>query len=410
MNFPYFVVVYGDDKDRKFPVHPGSGHLLGRHAESSYRLHDHNIARFHCMINALDGVVTVQDQAGSGGTVVNGNRVASHDLEHGDLIQVGDTVIRYLTREMTDEELARGVRVRTEYDPAAVDRLAELTNASFGHYQLGEPIGRGSAAMVFKATDTEKNREVALKMMQPDYATHEEDRQRFIKAMKATMPMRHPNVVRVYAAGQVEKYLWVAMEYVEGDSLACVLKRTDGNGMPDWKYTFRVALKVGRALAHAHEHHIVHRSLSPASVLVRASDQEWKVEDFMLARACEGGPGKPAVRPGDLVGDVNYMSPERTTGGALPIDHRSDLFSLRATCYAVLTGKPPFQASTVEETVTNVRTEDPDPPRRTNANVPAPFEAVIMKLLAKHPSDRYHTAEELVEELEKLGQTTGVKV
>jgi hypothetical protein len=301
MDFPYFAVVYGDDKDRKFPVHPGSGHLLGRHAESSYRLHDHNVARFHCMINSLDGVVTILDQQGSAGTVVNGRRVTAHDLEHGDLIQVGDTVIRYLTREMSEEELAKGVRVRTEYDPAAVDRLTELTNASFGHYQLGQPIGRGSAAMVFRATDTEKNREVALKMMQPDYAAHEEDRQRFIKAMKATMPMRHPNVVRVYAAGQVETYLWVAMEYVDGESLACILRRTDGSGMPDWKYTFRVALRVGRALAHAHEHHIVHRSLSPASVLVRTADQEIKVEDFMLARACEGGPGRRARVAGDHI-------------------------------------------------------------------------------------------------------------
>ena len=410
MDFPYFVVVYGDDKDRKFPVHPGSGHLLGRHAESSYRLHDHSIARFHCMINNLDGAVTVLDQAGSGGTVVNGTKIASHDLQHGDLIQVGETVIRYLTRPMSEEELSRGVTIKTEYDPAAVDRLAELTGRMVSQYKLGEPLGRGSSAMVFRATDTAKNRDVALKVMQPDYANHDEDRQRFIKAMKATMAMTHPNVVRVYAAGQVEKYLWVAMELVDGDSLAGILRRTEGAGMPDWRYTFRVALKGGRALAHAYQHGIVHRSFSPTSVLVRTSDQELKVEDFMLARAAEGGPGKPAVRPGELIGDVNYMSPERTTGGALPIDHRSDLFGLGATSVAVLTGKPPFQAATVEETVANIRTEDPDPPRRANPATPQAFEAVLLKLLAKHPSDRYATADELVEELTKIGQANGLKL
>ncbi len=408
MDFPYFLVLAGEDKDRKLPVHPGSGHLLGRHAEASYRIHDLRAARFHCMINSDGGTVTVVDQAGSGGTLVNGAPVSSRVLDHGDTLQVGDTVIRYLTRPMTEADVARAAAGPTGPDTKAVDQLAELSGKELSHFRVGPALGKGSVAMVFRATDTADGKTVALKVMRPDYAKHEEDKQRFIRAMKATMPLSHPNLVRVYAAGQSASLLWAAMELVEGESLAAAVKRSGSGGPSDWRFAFRVALRVGRALAYAYEHGIVHRSVCPASVLVRAADQELKLEGLMLARACEAGPGHPAVRPNELVGDVNYMSPERTTGGAVPVDHRSDLFGLGATCYALLTGRPPFAAGTAAETVALIRTADPTPPRRLRPGVPAPFEAAVLQLLAKHPADRYHSAEELVEELEKVGRNSGI--
>ncbi|HET6574042.1 MAG TPA: FHA domain-containing serine/threonine-protein kinase [Fimbriiglobus sp.] len=408
MDFPYFVVVGGDYKDRKFPVHPGSGHLLGRHSEASYMVHDPSVSRFHCMINNEDGVVTVLDQPGSGGTLVNGAAVASHVLGHGDVLQVGDTAIRYLTRAMTDEELTRGVASSSEYDPAEIDQLAELIGSEFTHFHVETVLARGAAGMVFRATDTIEGVPVALKVMQPAFARHDDDRRRFIGAMKAIMPAAHPNLVRVVGAGKSGPYLWTAMELVEGESLAALLKRVGSEGMPDWRFAFRFGLRLGRALACAFDHGVVHRNVCPASVLIRAADKEVKLGGLMLAKATDPASDRLASKPCELLGDVDYMSPERTAGGTIPVDHRSDLFSLGAVCYALLTGRPPFRGAVPAETVVRIRTEYPPLPRESQASIPPAFEVVVMRLLAKHPSDRFHTAEDLVEALEPIGRNAGL--
>jgi serine/threonine protein kinase len=408
MNFPYFVVIAGDDKDRKFPVHPGSGHLLGRHAEASYLIHDPHAARFHCMINSEDGAVSVHDQGGPGGIRVNGTPVSSRVLAHGDTFQVGDTVIRYLTRAMSDEELTRGSTAPTEYDPAEIGKLAGLAGSEFTHFRVESVLAPGAAGMVFRATDTIEDVPVALKVMQPAFVNHEEDRRRFIKAMKAIMPLEHPNLIRVLGAGRTGPYLWSAMELVEGENLAAILKRIGSAGMPDWRYAFRIGLRLGRALACAYDHGIIHRNVCPASVLIRSADKETKLGGLTLASVVEPGAARPAGRPSELLGDVNYMSPERTAGGTVPLDHRCDLFSLGATCYALLAGRPPFQGATLAETVRRIRTEEPIPPRSFQASIPPQFEEAILKVLAKHPSDRFHMAEQWVETLEQIGRNAGM--
>jgi serine/threonine protein kinase len=408
MDFPYFVVVGGDYKDRKFPVHPGSGHLLGRHSDASYVIHDPSVSRFHCVINNLGGVVTVMDQPGSGGTLVNGSAISSHDLEHGDVLQVGDTAIRYLTRPMTDEELTRGVTTSSEYDPAEIDQLAELVGSEFTHFHIEKVLARGSAGMVFRAIDTIENVPVALKVMQPAFARHDEDRRRFIKAMKAVMPAVHPNLVQVVGAGKTGPYLWTAMELVVGESLAAVIRRIGAEGMPDWRFAFRFGLRLARGLTCLYDHGVVHRNVCPASVLIRSADKETKLGGMMLAKAVDPATDRVSARPCELLGDVDYMSPERTAGGTVPVDHRSDLFSLGAVCYVLLTGRPPFHGTIPAETVIRIRTEYPPLPREFQPNIPPQFEEVVMRLLAKHPSDRVHTAQDLVEELEPIGRNAGL--
>jgi serine/threonine protein kinase len=408
MDFPYFVVVGGDYKDRKFPVHPGSGHMLGRHPDASYVVHDPNVSRFHCMISSEDGTVTVIDQSGTTGTLVNGHAVSSHVLRHGDVLQVGDTAIRYLTHPMTDAELTRGVVASTEYDPGEIDQLAELAGHEFTHFRVDSVLARGSAGMVFRATDTIEDVPVALKVMQPAFARHDEDRRRFTGAMKAIMPAEHPNLVRVVGAGKSGPYLWSAMELVEGESLAAIIKRIGSAGMPDWRYAFRIGLRIARGLACVFDHGVVHRNVCPASILIRSSDKEAKLGGMMLAKATDPATDRLSARPGELLGDVDYMSPERTAGGTVAVDHRSDLFSLGAVCYVLLTGRPPFHGAHPAETVIRIRTEYPPLPREFQPTVPPAFEEAVMRLLAKHPSDRFHTAAEVVEKLEPIGRSAGL--
>ncbi len=407
MDFPYFLVVAGDDKDRKFPVHPGSGHLLGRHADASYKLRDTSVARYALMINSLEGAVEIVDQPGSGGIQINGVPVKRKDLEHGDTIQVGNVMMRFLTRAMTEAELHPGVSTRSEYDPKLVDQLAALTGQTFSHFQVGPMLGKGTGAMVFEATDLETDTKVALKVLQPEYGRHEDDRQRFIKAMRASMPLDHPNLVKVYGAGKIGDLLWAALELVPGQSLGTIIKQ---KGASDWRIAHRIALRIGRALQYIHGHNIIHRDLGPPSILVRSTDKEIKLEDLMLGKAAAvESCGLQGCRPTDLLGDVNFMSPERTTGGGVPVDHRSDIYSLGATCYYVMAGKPPFEADSVLELVHSIRSENPSSLRRIHPMLPSQFEATVMRMMAKHPSDRHHSAAELVQELEGIGQAVGLK-
>jgi len=181
-------------------------------------------------------------------------------------------------------------------------------------------------------------------------------------------------------------------------------------GMLDWRNAFQVALDVGRALEYAHDNHIIHRNVMPENILREATSKVSKLGDLMLAKALEGTNAKQVTRPGELVGDVTYMSPERTRGTGEGVDGRSDLFSLAATMYALLTGKPPFAGSTLVETITRIRNAEPLKPTTFQMGIPGLFETTILKMLAKRPEDRYQTAGEVVRELERIGKYNGVVV
>jgi serine/threonine-protein kinase len=144
--------------------------------------------------------------------------------------------------------------------------------------------------------------------------------------------------------------------------------------------------------------------------MLRSADKVVKLGDLMLAKALEGAAAQQVTKPGALVGDVNYMSPERTRGQADPVDGRSDLFSLGATCYALLTGKPPFAGTSLVDTITKVRTAEPTKPTASQMGIPGQFEGVVLKLLAKRPEDRFQSAGEVVRELERIGKYNGVTV
>lgn len=411
MTTPNLVVIAGPDKGRTFPVRPGTGNLLGRHTDAAYPLKDLRVSRFHCDLQFEEGRATVVDNGGSGGTVVNGVKVAKVVLNHGDLLQIGETVLRYQTGPISEATtLKTGPTANAEYDPKATEQLTELSGRELAHFRIGEVLGKGASSMVFRAVDTADGKEVALKVMQPAFAKHEDEMQRFVRAVKTMMPLRHPHLVTVYGAGKSGPYCWLSMEFVEGESLTQVIARIGIAGMLDWKHAFRTALHVGRALEFAHSHGIIHRDIAPANILVRASDKTIKLGDLLLAKALEGSLAEQVTKPGEVIGDMNYMSPERTKGAGEPVDGRSDLFSLGATCYALLTGKPPFAGKTLVETITKIRTAEPAAPKTFQMGIPSSFEGAILKLLAKQPDERYLTAGELVKDLERIGRLNGAPV
>ncbi|HTU19521.1 MAG TPA: protein kinase [Gemmataceae bacterium] len=289
------------------------------------------------------------------------------------------------------------------------ERLGELSGCLLRHYHVGVVLARGKSGVVFRARDLKNQHDVALKVLKPEFARNETEVQRFIRSMKTMMPLHHPNLITLYGAGKKGPYCWVAMEYVEGESLSQVIQRIGVAGMLDWRHAFRVAVHVARALQFAHSRHIVHRNMTPQNVLMRMSDRLAKLGDLMLAKAIEGSMAQQITQANEMLGDMRYMSPEQTFGPD-HMDERSDIYSLGALLYATLTGHPPFEGSDVIETITKIRQAPVLMPKKYQMSIPDAFQAVILRMLAKRPEDRYQTAEELLQELERVGRYQGLTI
>src|SRR5439155_14045036 len=168
-----------------------------------------------------------------------------------------------------------------------------------------------------------------------------------------------------------------------------------------WREVWRVAMHVGQALDEAAAQKIIHRNVTPANILRRKSDKACLLGDLMLAKALEGTLSQQITRPGQLIGDVPYMSPERTRDAAT-VDCRSDLYGLGATLYALLTGRPPFAGDSLPELVRKVRSDEPQPPKEFQLSINDKFPDVVLQLLTKRPDDRVATAADLLKDLDPL--------
>jgi serine/threonine protein kinase len=395
------VVTAGPDKGRIFELKTGETLLLGRSQATQTRLTDPRVSRVHCEVQVEEDRVTVVDANSAAGTLVNGQRVNEQPLGTGDTIQVGDTQLHF-----EDGQTAVAPATRQSFGG---EPLSSLTGQTLAHYEIGQVVAKGQSASVFRARDTKDGKEVALKVLRPEFSQDEEEMQRFVRAIKTVLPLRHPNLVALYGAGKAGPHCWIAMEFVEGESLTQVIQRIGVAGMLDWRHALRVAVHVARALEYAHSQQIIHRNVSPPNILVCSEDKVAKLGDLMLAKALDGVLAQQVTRPGALVGDVNYMSPERTRSSTEGVDGRSDIYSLGATVYALLTGRPPFADDSLVETIAKIRKADPEKPKKYQMSIPDLFEGTVLKMLAKRPEHRHQTAGELVKDLERVGKYQGVQ-
>jgi len=400
------VVISGPDQGRTIPVEEGQSLLIGRGETASARLADPHVSRSHCRLEVDAGKFRLTDLSSRTGTFVNDQQVPWHDLQPGDVIRVGNSRLRFQREGTLEATTVIGELAKTKPAPP-VTPVPELVGTKIAFFEIQKKIAAGNSGVVFRAHDAEHDRVVALKVLWPETSQSEEEVQRFVRAMKTMMPIRHPNIVELYAAGKTGPYCWLAMEYVEGESLVQVIQRIGTVGMLDWKDVFRVAVHVARALEAAYAHDIVHRNVTPANVLLRASDKLAKLGDLMLAKALAGSLARQITRRGELVGDVLYMSPERTRSEA-EVDGRSDIYSLGATVYALLTGRPPFEADSLPEVVARIRQAEPVSPKKYQLSIPDMFEGVVLRMLAKRPGDRFQTPTDLLKDLERVAKYQGI--
>jgi serine/threonine-protein kinase len=260
-------------------------------------------------------------------------------------------------------------------------------------YELEEVLGQGGMARVFKGNDRVLSRTVAVKVLSPQFAGDEQFVARFRREAQAAAALNHPNIVSVYDTGSQGDVHYIVMEYVEGRTLRDVI-RQEGPLLPE--RASEIAEAVSSALAAAHEAGLVHRDIKPGNIMI-TRDGEVKVMDFGIARTSTGD---TLTQTASILGTASYLSPEQAQGES--VDARSDIYSLGCVLYEMLTARAPFSGdSPVAIAYKHVR-ESPVPPARLNPDVPPSLESVVMKCMAKNPVNRYQSAEELREDLERV--------
>lgn len=402
------VVIAGPETGRTFRVEDGQTLTIGRGQTSDTQINDPRISRIHCRVRVDGGTMLLADAGSSSGTLIDGAPITERALQPGDVFQVGDTRIRYQLGDALEQGTLPGEQFFGRPKPAPeITPLKDMVGQSLAHYRLEAILATGDSGMVFKAQDTQHDRVVAVKVLTPDPTHSEEQKERFVRAMKTMLPVKHPHIVQLYNAGKHGPYCWAAMEYVDGESMTQVIRRIGVEGMLDWRDAYRVAVHIGRALQEAYTRKIIHRNVTPANILRRQRDRVCLLGDLILAKALEGTLAKPVTQPGQLIGDVPFMSPERTRVDA-GVDYRSDLYGLGATLYALLTGHPPFESKSLPDLVRLVREAPPRPPREFQLSINELFQDVVLKLIAKRPEDRFQEPAQLLREIERIGKYSQV--
>jgi serine/threonine protein kinase len=392
-----------------FTLEDGQSLQIGRGQESQTRLTDPRVSRKQCVLQVDGGKFVLFDSGSQSGTHVNGTRITQHELQAGDVVRIGGTELR-LQLDLPEEASTVAAPAVSQPKPLpSIAPLKDLVGKSFQHFTIQKVLASGASGMVYLGTDTKENRPTAIKVLWPEASQREDELQRFVRAMKTMINVQHENIVQIYAAGKSGPYCWVAMEFVDGESLSHVIQRIGTAGKLDWRNAFRVAVQIGRALEKAFEHQIIHRNITPQNILLRHSDKAAKLGDLMLAKALEGTLAQQVTKRGQLVGELVYMPPERTRADA-EVDCRSDIYGLGATCYALLTGRPPFEGDSVPEVVSKIRQAEPAKPKEFQMSIDGRFQDCVLKMLAKRPEDRYETPSKLLLDLERIGRYDNITV
>ena len=297
------------------------------------------------------------------------------------------------TAPRPDDDAARADGTLPEPDFAPSEHAGEV--GMFGRYRVLKKLGQGGMGAVYLGYDGALERKVALKMMLPQYAANVAARERFLREARSAAKVQSDHVVTIFDVSEAGGVPFIAMEYLLGHPLDQYLK---SKGELPLAQVLRVARETAIGLAAAHGLGLVHRDIKPANLWLEAPNGRVKLLDFGLARATDDDAHLTGT--GAVMGTPAYMSPEQ--GRGLKVDHRSDLFSLGVMLYRLAAGKMPFKGSTTMAVLTSLAVDTPTPVRELNAQLPEALEAVVTKLLAKNPAERFQTATEVVAALRDI--------
>ncbi len=400
--------------------------ILGRGTEANFRIQDPSISRRHCQISNTPRGLLIADLGSSNGTYVNGQRLAAgwSALAPNDQVILGQNELRVLApsapptgapptapqgyrcgncaRPITPQEIQQN-RYRQDtngrlicaeclkqfdFDPGMVDG-----------YRIEKKLGQGAFGAVFKALALKDGSVCALKTIRPQLVSSEKDVQRFFRESDTGRQLVHPNITQIFDAGESKGVYFIAMEYIEGREVS---KLIEEYGRLDVGYSMRVVIQIANALQHAFERGIVHRDIKPDNIMVNTQGVA-KLVDFGLAKSFTQAGQSGLTAPGEGMGTLAYMPPEQLDN-ALNADQRSDIYSLGATLYHMLSGSRPFNEKTTRSFIMKILNSMPAPLRSHNAAVPQQLEDIIVRAMAKKPEDRYQTPKDMEAELRALFQ------
>jgi serine/threonine protein kinase/tetratricopeptide (TPR) repeat protein len=295
-----------------------------------------------------------------------------------------------------------------------LDLRSHLSRALAGHYLIEHELGRGGMATVYLARDLKHDRPVALKLLHPQLA-QVLGPERFLREIRLCARLQHPNILAVHDSGDADGQLWFTMPYVEGETLRSRLLREKQLPIDE---ALRITCEVADALQYAHRHGVIHRDIKPENILLTGSPNHGPgaagayhalVADFGIARALSPGSDEQLTESGFSLGTPQYMSPEQALAQR-DLDPRTDVYSLGCVLYEMLTGEPPYTGPTPQAVLAK-RLSEPVPHLRTSRDVPPAIERAVTKALARSPADRFASAAELADALQRdrmsVGSTVG---
>jgi len=274
---------------------------------------------------------------------------------------------------------------------------------NLGRYKVLSELGKGAMGTVYKGTDPAINRNVALKTIRLAFVQDPDElaelKERLSREASAAGKLSHPNIVTIYDVGNEGILQYIAMEYLEGQTLENMIRR---KVKFNYKIIAQMITQICSALDYAHAQGIVHRDIKPANLMV-LSDYTIKVMDFGIARVDSSS----MTRTGVAMGTPNYISPEQLQGK--PVDHRTDIFSLGVVMYEMLVGRRPFRGENLTSLIYNIVNTEPEAPSSIDKSVPNILDRVIARALKKNPEERYQKAGEIVTGLADFMETFSAK-
>ncbi|MBI4617676.1 MAG: protein kinase [Planctomycetes bacterium] len=305
----------------------------------------------------------------------------------------GDLSTKVLER--ADAMLAESMEILSRYEEAPRPLLVGKTPERIGPYRILNEIGRGGMGIVFRAIDPGMDREVALKVLKGGESIDATRLARFEREIELCGTLQHPSIVQIHSSDREGEFVWYAMEYVEGKPLDKWLKE---NSLEPVR-RIEMLLPVVDALAYAHDRGIIHRDVKPANVLVDREGRP-RIGDFGLAKSLFAH--DKLTQTGAMIGTPVYMSPEQADRRPDKVGPHSDVYGLGVLFYEVLAGAPPFTADSLFELMLQILSKEPESLRKRNPLIPKDLDRIVLQCLAKDPADRYPTARELLEDLQRF--------
>jgi serine/threonine protein kinase len=351
--------------------------IMGRQSSCDVQIFDNMSSRAHCQVRRDGKLFSLVDLGSRNGTYLNDKKVSERQLAFGDRIRIGEAEYK-LVKEAGDVELK--------------DLLSK--------YEVLEKIGEGGMGIVYKANQKSMNRIVALKILSPKYSSKDRFVTQFIKEARAAGALNHPNIIQVHDVGTENGIHYFSMELIEGATCMQILKE---QGVFQIGEALEIIRQIAKALEYAHSQRLIHQDIKPDNIMIGGNNLV-KLADLGISKTFDEVESEEG--PKRVMGTPHYMAPEAALGKK--IDHRVDIYALGATLYQLLTGKTPYSGTSATD-VLKAQVMDPLPAiEDLNPNVPQDICGLVERMLAKKADDRYQTAAEVSEEIQRLQQGHGL--